>query len=98
MEIKKVISDGAALLCLIGRLDSMTAKTLDAELPGLVGVKNITLDLKDVEYVSSAGLRILLALQQQVDAEKGKLILINVCDEVMEVFEMTCFSEILTIE
>jgi len=98
MEIKKVMSDGAALLSLIGHLDTRTAKTFEDELPGLVGVKEITLDLKGVEYISSAGLRVLLALQQQVDAEKGKLIIKNVCDEVMEVFEMTRFSEILTVE
>ena len=61
------------------------------------GVKDLVLDMKDVEYISSAGLRVLLAAQKKM-SKIGTLKLTDVCDAVMEVFEMTGFADILVIE
>ena len=83
---------------LAGRLDTTTAPALDKTINGDLGdTKNLTLDLKKLEYISSAGLRVLLAAQKKLQ-KIGAMKVINVCEEVMEVFEMTGFADILTIE
>ena len=83
---------------LAGRLDTTTAPALDKTINGDLGdTKNLTLDLKKLEYISSAGLRVLLAAQKKLQ-KIGTMKVINVCEEVMEVFEMTGFADILVIE
>ena len=83
---------------LVGRLDTTTAPALDKTINNdIEGTKNLILDLKDLEYISSAGLRVLLGAQKRMQ-KIGAMKVINVCEEVMEVFEMTGFADILTIE
>ena len=83
---------------LAGRLDTTTAPTLDKTIGEDVAENNnLVLDLKGVEYISSAGLRVLLGAQKKMQ-KKGSMKVINVREEVMEVFEMTGFADILTIE
>ena len=83
---------------IVGRLDTTTAPELDKTInEDLADVKNLVLNFKGLEYISSAGLRVLLGAQKKMQ-KVGTMKLINVCEEVMEVFEMTGFSDILTIE
>ena len=79
-----------------GRLDTNTAPALDKTInENLYGIKNLILDFKGLEYVSSAGLRVLLSAQKRL---KGGMKLKNVCELVMEIFEMTGFVDVLVIE
>ena len=98
MEIKKV-SDGSALTIYInGRLDAVTALELDKKLQATLGnVTDLTVDLKELEYVSSAGLRILLKTQKRMDRQ-GSMKIRNIRDNVRVVLDMTGFSDFLTIE
>ena len=83
---------------LVGRLDTTTAPALDKTISEDIGdTKNLVLDIKGLEYISSAGLRVLLSAQKKMQAI-GAMKVKNVCEEVMEVFEMTGFADILTIE
>ena len=83
---------------LVGRLDTTTAPALDKAINRDIGdTKNLVLNVKGLEYISSAGLRVLLSTQKKMQ-KIGSMKLTNVCEEVMEVFEMTGFSDILTIE
>ena len=83
---------------LAGRLDTTTAPALDKTITeDIADTKNLVLDLKGLEYISSAGLRVLLAAQKKMQ-KIGKMKVINVCEQVMEVFEMTGFADILVIE
>ena len=82
----------------MGRLDTITAPALDKTINEDIGdAKNLVLDVKGMEYISSAGLRVLLAAQKKMQ-KIGSMKVINVCEEVMEVFEMTGFADILVIE
>lgn len=86
-------------LALEGRLDTTTAPQLEEALKeNMDGVEALTLDMEKLEYVSSAGLRVLLAAQKSMNAAKGTMVLRNVCDDIKEVFEITGFCDILTIE
>ena len=98
MTINK-ISDGEKLtLALSGRLDTNSSPSLEAELKQSVGgVKELIFDFSEEEYISSAGLRILLAAQKVMNRQ-GSMKLIGVSADVKEVFEITGFSDILTIE
>ncbi|BAK99808.1 putative antagonist protein [Oscillibacter valericigenes Sjm18-20] len=90
--------EGAALtIYLEGRLDTSTAPQLDAEVENLDGVTKLVLDMKKLVYLSSAGLRSILSLQKRM-SRQGSMVVRNVCDVIMEVFEMTGFTDILTIE
>lgn len=81
-----------------GRLDTTTAPELEKAFEENMDVsKDLILDMKELEYISSAGLRVLLAAQKKMN-QSGKMKLTGVSDEVMEVFEITGFSDILTIE
>ena len=81
-----------------GRLDTTTAPALDKTINEDMGdTKNLVLDIKALEYISSAGLRVLLSAQKKLQ-QIGSMKVTNVCEEVMEVFEMTGFADILTIE
>ena len=96
IEIKK--KAGEAVIELSGRLDTSTAPVLDKTLNEDISDNiNLVLDLKDLEYISSAGLRVLLSAQKRMQ-KCGSMKLINVCEEVMDVFEMTGFADILAIE
>ena len=96
IEIKK--NAEATIIEVAGRLDTLTASSLDKAINEDIGeVKNLVLDLKNLEYISSAGLRVLLGAQKKMQ-KIGSMKVTNVCEEVMEVFEMTGFADILVIE
>lgn len=97
MTMNKQIANGALTYTLSGRLDTSTAPELEAELKhSLDGVNKLTLDFSDLEYISSSGLRVLLAAQK-VMQNQGEMTICNVNDTIMEVFEITGFVDILTI-
>ncbi|MBR3251278.1 MAG: STAS domain-containing protein [Erysipelotrichaceae bacterium] len=97
MEIIKTIEENVCKLALRGRLDTTTAPELEAELKNsLEGIDGLEFDLSDLDYISSAGLRVLLFAQKSM---MGKTMVVkNVKPEIMEVFEITGFNDILTIE
>ena len=96
MEISKNAAETVIRIC--GRLDTVTAPALDKAINEDLGeVENLVLDVKDMEYISSAGLRVLLSAQKKMQ-KTGSMKLIHVCEEVMDVFEMTGFADILSIE
>lgn len=98
MNIVKTSENEKITIALEGRLDTTTAPQLDAEIQAsLGGVKTLVLDLAKLAYISSAGLRVLLSAQKKMNAQ-GEMIVTNVCEDVMEVFEVTGFSDILTIQ
>jgi anti-sigma B factor antagonist len=83
---------------LVGRLDTTTAPALDKTLNSdIEGTKHLVFNFKNLEYISSAGLRVLLGAQKKMQ-KIGSMKVLNACEEVMEVFEMTGFADILTIE
>ena len=95
--INKTIENGKALFELQGRLDTVSAPQLEQEIKSsLDGVEELTFDLKELEYISSAGLRVLLAAQQIMN-KQGTMTIRNANETVMDVFEITGFSDILTI-
>ncbi|MBQ9442221.1 MAG: STAS domain-containing protein [Selenomonadaceae bacterium] len=95
MEIKKIHDDLNLEVALIGRLDAITAIELDKSLRSeLDEIEKLTIDLKDLEYIASAGLRILLKFKKRMD-NHGAMKVINVKPQVREVMDMTGFSEFL---
>ena len=98
MTIEKLQNGTALTLALTGRLDTMTAPALEAELnQALNGVESLILDFGKLDYISSAGLRVLLAAHKAMSG-KGGLKVTNVNEIVREVFDVTGFADILTIE
>ncbi|MBR4444516.1 MAG: STAS domain-containing protein [Solobacterium sp.] len=98
LNITKTMDGSKAVYNLEGRLDTITAPDLEKSLGDeLGGVKELVLDMEKLEYISSAGLRVLLSTQK-VMAKQGEMKLIHVNDVVMEIFEVTGFTDILTIE
>ena len=97
MKIEKHLNGSEAVLAMEGRLDTTTAPELEAEIKSLTGIETLILDMKGLEYLSSAGLRVLLAAQKTMNTQ-GKMIVKNVNETIMEVFEITGFADILTIE
>lgn len=98
MKINKERNENSLTIALEGRLDTITAPDLEAELKaGLDDITHLVLDLKSLDYLSSAGLRVLLKAQKQMGA-KGTMVVCNVNETIMEVFEVTGFSDILTIQ
>lgn len=98
LNIKKTNENGIALFALEGRLDTTTAPELEKELKaGLDGVSELTLDFAGLEYISSAGLRVLLAAQKVMN-KQGSMKVTKVNETIMEIFEVTGFSDILTVE
>lgn len=82
-----------------GRLDTLTSPDLEEQLePALDGAEKLIFDLSELEYISSAGLRVLLEAVKEMDTQGGELTVTKVRQEVMEVFEVTGFVDILTIE
>ena len=97
MTITKNASDGTLYITLEGRLDTNTAPQLEAELKAsLSGVTELDLDFSGLEYISSAGLRVLLAAQKAM-SKQGKMTIRPVNETIMEVFEITGFVDILSI-
>lgn len=98
MEIKK-ISDGAELtIALEGRLDTTTAPQLEAEIKEcLNGVTDLTFDFSKLDYISSAGLRVILTAQKTMN-KQGEMALTNVNQTIQEVLDVTGFNDILTIK
>ena len=96
MEIKK--NAEATVIEVVGRLDATSAPALEKAINEDIGdAKNLVLDLKGVQYISSAGLRVLLGAQKKMQ-KIGTMKVTNVCEAVMEVLEMTGFADILVIE
>ncbi|WP_122643132.1 STAS domain-containing protein [Luxibacter massiliensis] len=98
MKIKMMKEGNALTINLEGRLDTGTAPELEQKLgESLDGIEKLYMDFACLDYVSSAGLRVLLATQKTMN-NQGEMVLQNVNDNIMEVFEMTGFIDILTIE
>ncbi len=98
MTISTTKDNQALTVILEGRLDTNTAPLLEGELRTSVnGITDLTIDMENINYISSAGLRVLLSAQK-VMKKQGSMRLVKVRPEVMEVLEVTGFSEILTIE
>ncbi|MEE1319307.1 MAG: STAS domain-containing protein [Ruminococcus sp.] len=98
MTIEKKINGEAVTLIVSGRLDTQTAPELEKELDSvLADIKELTFDFANLEYVSSAGLRVILKAQKAMNAQ-GSMKLTGVNDSIMEVFDITGFLDILTIE
>ena len=97
MQVNKTVNGAELLLAVEGRLDTATAPQLEAELKTLDGVESLILDFAALEYLSSAGLRVLLATQKTMN-KQGKMIVRNVNETIAEVFEITGFANILTVE
>ena len=95
IEIKKSAEE--VVVEIAGRLDTTTAPALEKAINEEIGdTQNLILDLKGLEYISSAGLRVLLSAQKKMQ-QVGTMTVKNVCEEIMDVFEITGFADILTI-
>lgn len=98
MKIDKSIENGKVCYALEGRLDTTTAPELERELKGdMESADQLTLDFSKLDYISSAGLRVLLSAHK-VMSKKGGMVVTNVNEMVSEVFEVTGFSDILDIK
>ena len=98
MTILKTMNDTELTVALEGRLDTTTAPQVESELKDVLdSFTALTLDLEKLEYISSAGLRVLLSAQKIMNRQ-GEMKLIHVNESIMEIFEVTGFSDILTIE
>ena len=98
MTIEKKINNDAVTFIVSGRLDTQTAPELENELDNILsGLKELTFDMTNLEYVSSAGLRVILKAQKVMNTQ-GSMKLTGVNDSIMEVFDITGFLDILTIE
>lgn len=96
IEIKK--NQEQTVIAIVGRLDTITAPALEKTINEDIGdTRNLILDVKGMEYISSAGLRVLLAAQKKMQ-KIGAMKVTGACEAVVEVFEMTGFADILTIE
>ncbi len=98
MEIKKTKNGNELNIAVEGRLDTTTAPLLEAELKqNISGIEKLVLDFSALEYLSSAGLRVLLSAQKVMNRQ-GEMVVKNVNDTIAEIFEVTGFADILTIE
>ena len=98
MKIEKIQENDTLTVSLEGRLDTLTAPELGNEIQGkLDGVKNLVFDFAKLAYISSAGLRILLSAQKVMN-KQGSMVVKNASSEIKEIFEVTGFCDILTIE
>ena len=98
MKINKKAEGSKLTIALEGRLDTTTAPQLEEELAAnLDGVTDLVFEISSLEYISSAGLRVLLSAQKIMN-KQGGMVVRGATDEVMEIFEVTGFSDILTIE
>ena len=98
MTIERTVNGTVVTLKIVGRLDTTTAPVLEVAVDGCkADVKELILDCSALEYVSSAGLRVILKAQKQMNVQ-GSMKLIGVNEAIMEVFDITGFADILTIE
>jgi anti-sigma B factor antagonist len=98
LNIIKTVENGKAVFTLEGRLDTTTASALEKELAeSLEGVSELCFDFAGLDYISSAGLRVLLQAHKRMNGQ-GRMVLRNVGESILEIFEVTGFTEILTIE
>ena len=98
LNINKTIENGNACFALEGRLDTITSPDLEKELKAsLGGVTNLVMDFEKLEYISSAGLRVLLSAQK-IMTKQGEMKLVHVNETIMEILDVTGFSDILTVE
>ena len=97
LEIQKIKNADELIIKLGGRLDTNTSPELKKEIENLEGVEKLVFDLENLDYISSAGLRVLI-IAQRIMKEQGKMIIRNVKCEIKEILEITGFSKILTIE
>lgn len=97
MEIKKNIDQNVLTISIEGRIDTTTAPELEKEIDAVADITELVLDFAGVDYISSAGLRVVLKAQKMMN-QIGKMKLVNVNDDVMDVFDITGFLDILTIE
>ena len=98
LDIRKSVENDSATVCASGRIDTVTAPDFEKAIKEILpGVKSLTIDFANLEYVSSAGLRVLLSAQKVMNVQ-GSMKLVNVCEAVREIFDVTGFSDILTIE
>ena len=99
MDIIKNVIDDVCEIKLVGRLDTTTAPELETALKEVLeaSTKNLQIDLEQLDYISSAGLRVLLS-SQKIMSKQGEMKVINVSDTIMEIFDITGFTDILTIE
>lgn len=98
MTIEKNLNGTELVIALTGRLDTTTAPELDAEIKqSIAGIDKLVLDFTALEYLSSAGLRVLLSAQKTMN-KQGEMIIKNVNETIYEIFEVTGFIDVLTIE
>lgn len=98
MTIEKIAEGKTLTIILTGRMDTTTAPKLEAELKqNISGVEELVLDFAELEYLSSAGLRVLLSAQKVMNRQ-GSMVIKNVNETIMEIFEVTGFVDILTIQ
>lgn len=97
LDIKKTPNGKDLTIALKGRLDTLTAPQLEEELNASIdNIENLEFDFMELEYISSAGLRVLLSAQKAMNT-KGSMTVMNVSEEIREIFDVTGFSDILTI-
>ncbi|MBE5845524.1 MAG: STAS domain-containing protein [Butyrivibrio sp.] len=97
MTINKTANGNELVIALAGRLDTTTAPQLDEEVKAIDGVTKLVFDFAALEYISSAGLRVLLSAQKIMN-KQGSMVIKNVNEEIREIFDVTGFIDILTIE
>lgn len=98
LHITKRSENGIAFIALEGELDTLSSSDFYADIDGFLdGVTDLTIDLEALEYITSAGLRVLLAVEQTME-DQGEMRVIHVCEDVMDVFEVSGFTEVLNIE
>jgi len=98
LDINKTLEGQSLVIKLSGRLDTITAPQLEEEVKADIdGVTELVFDCEALEYISSAGLRVLLSAQKTMN-DKGSMVVRNVSDEIQEIFDVTGVSDILTIE
>ena len=98
MTIDKKQNGASLTLFIEGRLDTTTAPELETVIGDVEGLEELTLDLSKLDYISSAGLRVLLSAQKKMNKQNGAMKVTGVNETVSEIFEVTGFSDILTIE
>ncbi len=99
MTINKTVLNNALTIALEGRLDTVTSPQLETELQSsLNGVSELVFDFAQLVYISSAGLRVLLSAQKAMNAKHGSMTIRNAGEDIMEIFDVTGFTDILNIQ
>ena len=97
MKIETTKNDSNATITVSGRLDTVTSPELEKELQSLAQIDSLVIDCADLEYISSAGLRVFLSAHKEF-SKKGGLTITNVSEAVMDIFEVTGFDQILNLK